>query len=178
MRNGRPQRRSMPAWISSVLGGTGAEWQPVDSAGLELWNVSVRLAPPAQAATSRSRIEPAVVHRIRDSGWLAFWIPGFRVAGYRRISEEFPGDVATVRRLIKEAPPSLRARLQRMRTELGKTGWPDVVAWDPTGGSVIFVECKRPREPLTPSQTRWWGAALELGLVSPDESAVCRCQVG
>lgn len=175
---GHPQRRRMPAGITSILGGTGVAWKHVAPSGPELWSVSVRLARPMEGDTSRPRIEVAVVRRIRDSGWQAFWIPGFRVGGYRQISEEFSAEVATLRRLIKEAPPPLRSRLQRMRADLGKTGWPDVVGWDSTDGRAIFLECKRPGERLTPPQVRWWGAALELGLVSQDESAICRCEVG
>jgi hypothetical protein len=42
---------------------------------------------------------------------------------------------------------------------------PDVVAWDPDQGleSVLFVECKSPREKTKEAQEDWVAAAIEEG---------------
>ncbi|MBA2344646.1 MAG: VRR-NUC domain-containing protein [Rubrobacter sp.] len=69
---------------------------------------------------------------------------------------------------MKELDKRIRSRL------ISKTGGiPDVAAWDPDRPleTVIFVECKGPREDIKEGQEDWVAAAFEHGL-TPENFAV------
>ena len=108
----------------------------------------------------RSCNEVEVAKLLRTVRPEAYWVSGFAAS---RIPELWrPWVLAPA-----EVPVWLREFDRRLRPRISAPtgGMPDVVAWAPDRGldSLLFVECKGPKEDVKESQEDWVTAALEEG---------------
>jgi hypothetical protein len=116
----------------------------------------------------RSCNEVEVAKLLRNVRREAFWVCSYapnKVPDTWRPWSISPGDLPT---WLKELDKRVRAHL------VSKTGGiPDVAAWNPDRPleTVIFVECKGPKEDVKVDQEDWVAAALEHGL-TPENFAV------
>lgn len=166
----------------------------------EAWHVDVRLRPwllpEGQAAPSREdtygwkpQVEPEfstpvrsvgeveLVQRMRAIDYLAYWVDTWGSAPaiwrtWARRPNELPRSVADLDRKVRQHPLMLRWK---------KGGLPDVVAIEPDTGAIRFVEYKGPsaanprkQDRINEKQDCWYRAALDTGLLDPDDYVVAK----
>lgn len=109
----------------------------------------------------RSCNEVEIAKLLRAAGRSAYWVSCYN-----------PSKVPDIWRPYTLAPEAMPDWLQqidgkiRARTGHPKGGIPDVVSWDVSDprGTVVFVECKGPKEKIKAKQEDWVCAAVEQGL--------------
>ena len=159
-----------------------------------LWTVSLAFEawphdePPSLAMNCRKRSslvsgangkscpEVEVVTRLRDRGWSAFWLKSFRCgpASWQRRR----GDAGDLPQWVVAVLQDVRRRRQIPDPATGIEplgGIPDVIAYQEDPRALVFVECKRPAEPLD-KQRAWLEAALpaerDRGVIGHDQLVV------
>lgn len=119
----------------------------------------------------RSCNEVEVAKLLRSVRPEAYWISGF--APFRIPNIWRPWTLGP-----DEAPEWLKAfdRKLRPRVAAPRGGMLDVVAWDPERGieSVLFAECKGPKEKIKEAQEDWVAAAMEEGIPDSRFAAAIR----
>ncbi len=109
----------------------------------------------------RSCNEVEVAKLLRAAGRCAYWVSCYN-----------PSKLPDIWRPYALAPKAMPDWLQqidgkiRSRTGHPKGGIPDVVSWDASDprGTVVFVECKGPKEKIKKNQEDWVCATIENGL--------------
>ena len=113
----------------------------------------------------RSCNEVEVAKLLRTVRREAYWISGFAASKIPRLWRPWVLAPAEAPVWLKKFDRHLRSRVSAPRG-----GMPDVVAWDAERGleSVLFVECKGPKEDIKEAQEDWVAAAIEERI--PDSS--------
>jgi hypothetical protein len=101
----------------------------------------------------------------------AYWISGFAPSKMPALWRPWVLDPAEAPAWLKEFDQRLRPRISAPRG-----GMPDVVAWAPDREleSVLFVECKGPKEKNKEAQEDWVAAALTEGVPASNFAAAIR----
>jgi hypothetical protein len=133
--------------------------------------VSGQVYPLDGGEPARSCNEVEVAKLLRSVRPQAYWISGFapsRIPDPRRPWVLGPD----------EAPSWLKDFDRRLRPRVAapRGGMPDDVAWDPDQGlkSVLFAECKGPKEKIKAAQEEWVAAAMEEGVPVSSFATVIR----
>lgn len=116
----------------------------------------------------RSCPEIEVTARLRGAGWDAIWLASFRCGP--PAWQEYRGDALGLPVWVVEVLRGVRRRrgIPESRSGIEPLGGvPDVVAWIDAYRRLVFVECKRPGEPLT-LQSAW----LEAALTGPEATRI------
>ncbi len=109
----------------------------------------------------RSCNEVEVAKLLRAVRPEAYWISGFAPSQIPDLWRPWALGPAEAPAFLKELDLSLRSRVSAL-----KGGMPDVVAWDPDQRleTVLFVECKGPKEKNKEAQEDWVTATIEEGV--------------
>ena len=170
-----------PAWIQDLQPDGPANRSSHRGYPLPLWTVPLGFEawphdePPSLAMNCRKRSslvlgahgkscpEVEAVTRLRDRGWSAYWLRSFRCgpASWQRLR----GDAGDLPQWVVAVLQEVRRRRRIPDRATGVEplgGIPDVIAYQDDPRALVFVECKRPAEPLD-KQRAWLEAALPAG---------------
>lgn len=171
-----------------------------EHSAVEAWHVEVRFRPwilpageptpsredtygwkpqvePEFTTPSRSIGEVELAQRMRAADYMAYWVDTWGSAPaiwrtWARRPNELPRLVADMDRTVRQHPLMLRWK---------KGGVPDVVAIEQETGALRFVEYKGPsaanprkQDSINEKQDSWFRAALDTGLLNPDNYVVAK----
>lgn len=119
----------------------------------------------------RSCNEVEVAKLLRTVRPEAYWISGFAPSRIPDLWRPWVLGPAEAPSWLKEFDRRLRPRVAAPRG-----GMPDVMAWDPDRGldSVLFAECKGPKEKIKEAQEDWVAAAIKEGIPESSFATVIR----
>jgi hypothetical protein len=119
----------------------------------------------------RSCNEVEVAKLLREVRPEAYWISGFAPSQIPDLWRPWVLGPAEAPSWLKEFDRRLRPRVSAPRG-----GMPDVVAWDPHREleSVLFLECKGPKEKNKEAQEGWVAAAIDEGVPASNFAAAIR----
>jgi hypothetical protein len=163
----------VPPWLREILPRAVIAASPAESA-YGLWEVIARRHKAPADVPWPSEVD--VVRQIRLAGWSAYWRPGIRHTSWEAI---WPGEVRSIRKMIKEAPPEVASVLRDIRAAVKEGtragfGWPDVTVWDRRRAALRFVEVKGLSEQMRATQRLWLERVIALGVVTVEDIAVVR----